>query len=183
MSLSLTLQLELCVRIAIAVGLSMLIGFERERSGQAAGLRTHMLVGLGAALFTVLSLFAFGEGDQGRVAAQIVTGIGFLGAGAIIQRRNSNHPHGLTTAAGVWATAAVGMASGAGLFVIAAFTTVLIVFVLGALAWLSDRINPRISNKTDKTDASETESEAEDDDNGDVDELHRKTGSKEQQTR
>jgi putative Mg2+ transporter-C (MgtC) family protein len=170
MALSLELQLDLCLRVLVAALLSMVIGFERERSGQSAGLRTHMLVGLGAALFTVLSLFAFGDGDPGRVAAQIVTGIGFLGAGAIIQRRDAKHPHGLTTAAGIWAVAAVGMACGTGLYVLAGFTTLLIVVVLSLLARLSDRINPRTSTSMD--------GEA-----GDVDELHRRTGGKEQQTR
>lgn len=162
--MTLELQLDLCVRVLIATLLSMLIGFERERSGQAAGLRTHMLVGLGAALFTVLSLFAFGIGDRGRVAAQIVTGIGFLGAGTIIQRRNSRHPYGLTTAVGIWAVAAVGMACGAGAYVLAGFTTMLMVVVLSMLARLSDRINPRTNagQRSDKSD---------------------KNGSEEQQTR
>ena len=85
----LQLQFEWCIRVALAALLSALVGLEREWHGQAAGLRTHMLVGLGASLFTVLSLFGFGNGDHGRVAAQIVTGIGFLGAGAIIQRRSA----------------------------------------------------------------------------------------------
>jgi uncharacterized membrane protein YhiD involved in acid resistance len=108
--MALELQLELCVRITVAALLSLLVGLEREWQGQPAGLRTHMLVGLGAALFTVLSLFAFAKGDPGRVAAQIVAGIGFLGAGSIIQRRERNTPHGLTTAAGIWAVAAIGLA-------------------------------------------------------------------------
>lgn len=174
--MSIELQLDLCLRVLIATLLSMLIGFEREYSGQSAGLRTHMLVGLGAAMFTVLSIFAFpGPGsDSSRVAAQIVTGIGFLGAGAIIQRRDSKYPHGLTTAAGIWAVAAVGMASGVGAYVLAAFATLLMVVVLGALARLSDKINPRTNTKPDQRG---------DDNQGDVDELHRKTGGKEQQTR
>jgi putative Mg2+ transporter-C (MgtC) family protein len=172
--MSIQLQLDLCLRVLIATLLSMLIGFERERSGQSAGLRTHMLVGLGAAMFTVLSIFAFpGPGsDSSRVAAQIVTGIGFLGAGAIIQRRDARHPHGLTTAAGIWAVAAVGMACGAGAYVLAAFATLLMVVVLGALARLSDKINPGTNADRD-SDANQ----------GDADELHRKTGGKEQQTR
>ena len=150
--MTLQLQFELCLRVAVAVALSALVGFDRERHGQAAGLRTHMLVGLGAALFTVLSLFGFGNGDHGRVAAQIVTGIGFLGAGAIIQRRNSRYPRGMTTAAGIWAVSAIGMACGTGAYVVAAFSALLMIFVLGALSRLSNRINPRVNaNGTSKS--------------------------------
>jgi len=138
--MALELQLELCVRITVAASLSLLVGLEREWQGQPAGLRTHMLVGLGAALFTVLSLFAFAEGDPGRVAAQIVAGIGFLGAGSIIQRRERNTPHGLTTAAGIWAVAAIGMACGAGAYVLGVFSTALILFVLVGLAGVSQRV-------------------------------------------
>ncbi len=134
------LQLELCLRVAISALLSSLIGLEREWQGHPAGLRTHMLVGLGAALFTVLSLFAFPEGDPGRVAAQVVAGVGFLGAGSIIQRREGNMPHGLTTAAGIWAVAAIGMACGAGAYVLGAFSTAMILFVLAILAGISRRV-------------------------------------------
>lgn len=135
-------QLELCVRVFMATVLSGIVGFERERSGHSAGLRTHMLVGLGSALFTVLSLFAFGRGDPGRVAAQIVTGIGFIGAGAIIQRQHAKRMlHGLTTASGIWAVAAIGMACGAGLYIVGAFSTLLVVFLLSALAVVSQRLN------------------------------------------
>lgn len=137
-------QLELCVRVFAATVLSGVIGFERERNGHSAGLRTHMLVGMGSALFTVLSIFAFGPGDPGRVAAQIVTGIGFIGAGTIIQRQNrQNSLHGLTTAAGIWAVAAIGMACGTGLYIVGAFSTLLAVFLLGALAIVSQRLNPK----------------------------------------
>ncbi|MCS6846382.1 MAG: MgtC/SapB family protein [Anaerolineae bacterium] len=135
------LQIELCLRVAIAALLSSLVGFERELQGHSAGLRTHMLVGLGAALFTVLSLFAFGEGDPGRVAAQIVTGVGFLGAGTIIQRRDRHTPHGLTTAAGIWAVSAIGMACGTGAYVLGTFSTLLILFVLIILARISERVH------------------------------------------
>jgi putative Mg2+ transporter-C (MgtC) family protein len=137
-------QLEMCVRLLVATLLSGVIGFERERAGHSAGLRTHMLVGLGSALFTVLSIFAFGPGDPGRVAAQIVTGIGFIGAGTIIQRQNRpNSLHGLTTAAGIWAVSAIGMACGAGLYIVGAFSTLLAVFLLSALAIVSQRLNPK----------------------------------------
>ncbi|MFC1466153.1 MAG: MgtC/SapB family protein [Candidatus Brachytrichaceae bacterium NZ_4S206] len=135
------LQIELSVRVAIAALLSSLIGLERELQGHSAGLRTHMLVGLGAALFTALSLFAFEEGDPARVAAQIVTGVGFLGAGTIIQRRDRHVPHGLTTAAGIWAVSAIGMACGVGAYVLGVFSTLLILFVLVMLARISERIH------------------------------------------
>jgi len=138
--MAIELQLELCLRVAISALLSSLIGLEREWQGHSAGLRTHMLVGLGAALFTVLSLFAFPEGDPGRVAAQVVAGVGFLGAGSIIQRREHNVPHGLTTAAGIWAVAAIGMACGAGAYVLGVFSTALILFVLATLAGISQRV-------------------------------------------
>ena len=140
--MSLQIQFELCIRLAIALALSALIGYERERHGEAAGLRTHMLVGLGAALFTGLSIFAFGPSSADRIAAQIVSGIGFLGAGAIIQRQDAHYPRGITTAAGIWAVAAIGMASGTGAYVLAAFGAVLIVFVQGVLLRISERINP-----------------------------------------
>src|SRR5215468_12032217 len=97
-------------RLLIAAGLSAAIGLEREYHQKPAGLRTNMLIGIGSALFTVLSL-SFAQGGQGtsdRVAAQIATGIGFLGAGAILREEHS--VHGLTTAATIWVNAAIGMA-------------------------------------------------------------------------
>jgi putative Mg2+ transporter-C (MgtC) family protein len=129
----LELQLDVCLRITVAAILSAIVGYDRERHDHPAGLRTHILVGLGSALFTALSLLAFGAGDKGRVAAQIVTGIGFLGAGAIIQGRRPNSIHGMTTAAGIWAVAALGMACGSGNYLIAAVSTILIWFILAIL--------------------------------------------------
>ena len=115
---------ELALRLAVAAVLTGAIGLERELRERAAGLRTHMLVGTGSALFTIVSAygwsdFDFGPGtgmtlDPSRVAAQIVTGIGFLGAGAIIRQGGSIR--GLTTAAGLWVVAAIGMATGAGYY-------------------------------------------------------------------
>jgi putative Mg2+ transporter-C (MgtC) family protein len=102
----------------------------------------------------VLSIFAFGPGDPGRVAAQIVTGIGFIGAGTIIQRQTpSRSLRGLTTAAGIWAVAAIGMACGAGLYVLGAFSTLLAIFLLGALAVISARLNPKKKTKPAKEDS------------------------------
>ncbi len=108
-------------RIAYAVALGFAIGFERKLRFKEAGIRTHTIVCAGSALIMVVSKYAFSdiaEYDASRVAAQIVSGIGFLGAGMIIYRKQV--VHGLTTAAGVWATAGVGMAAGGGLYIVAA---------------------------------------------------------------
>jgi len=119
---------ELTLRLAVATFLGGLIGLERERLDRAAGLRTHALVSVGSALFTIVSIYGFpafpgGEGslDPSRVAAQIVSGIGFLGAGIIIFRDNT--VRGLTTAATIWSVAGIGMASGGGLFAAAILGT------------------------------------------------------------
>lgn len=97
-TIPLELDVQMFLRLLIAVVLGALVGYERERAGKPAGVRTHGMVSLGAALFAVVSLHGFGStGDPARVAAQIVNGIGFLGAGAILHQRNS--VHGLTTAA------------------------------------------------------------------------------------
>ena len=125
--------------LGLALLLSAIIGLEREMRQKSAGLRTYTLVGVGSALFMLISKYGFsdvlqpGRGvlDPSRVAAQIVSGIGFLGAGLIFIRRDS--VRGLTTAAGVWVTAAVGAAAGAGLPVIAALSTG--VYLLVALAF------------------------------------------------
>ncbi len=154
--MALELQLELCLRVTVSALLSSLVGLEREWQGHPAGLRTHMLVGLGAALFTVLSLFAFEDGDPGRVAAQVVAGVGFLGAGSIIQRRERNTPHGLTTAAGIWAVAAIGMACGAGAYVLGVFSTALILFVLAVLAGISQRVRRSRERTTPEESSGET---------------------------
>lgn len=117
---------EALTRILIAALLGGLVGLERDKHGRAAGLRTHLLVSLGAGVFTVLSLQlagARGTSDPGRIAAQIVTGIGFLGAGVILKAGGS--VRGLTTAACLWTAAGIGMAAGAGEFALAAATTAL----------------------------------------------------------
>jgi putative Mg2+ transporter-C (MgtC) family protein len=122
---------DFLARVAMGAGLSALIGLEREMTGKPAGLRTHAMVGLGASLFTIMSVEGFGTGDPARVAAQIVTGIGFLGAGAIF--RSGPLVQGLTTAAGLWAAAAVGMTAGAGRMAWAALATLVAVVVLNVL--------------------------------------------------
>jgi putative Mg2+ transporter-C (MgtC) family protein len=124
-------QLETSILLLIAAFLSMIIGLERERRQRPAGLRTHMLVGLGACLFTSLSFHAFPGSDPARVAAQVVVGIGFLGAGTIIQRKRDVHD--LTTAASIWATAAIGMAVGTGAWFMALCATLLMWFILAII--------------------------------------------------
>jgi putative Mg2+ transporter-C (MgtC) family protein len=114
-------ETELLWRLALALALCSAVGLERESRGRSAGIRTHALVGVGAALFTLVSKYGFGDSgnalDSSRVAAQVVSGIGFIGGGLIFVRRDA--VRGLTTAAVVWFTAAIGMACGAGLPVLA----------------------------------------------------------------
>ena len=115
---------EMVLRLALAGMLGGVIGAEREYRGKVAGTRTHLLVALGSALMLLVSRYGFSDpGDSGRVAAQIVSGIGFIGAGAIMVDRQS--VHGLTTAAGIWVAAGIGMATAAGLYGLAIATTIL----------------------------------------------------------
>jgi putative Mg2+ transporter-C (MgtC) family protein len=111
-------QVDIAIRLAVAAAMGMAIGVERELREQAAGLRTHMLVAVGSCLFTLVSAYGFNgfsePTDPSRVAAQIVTGIGFLGAGAIL--REGLSVRGLTTAASLWIAAALGMAVGVGMY-------------------------------------------------------------------
>lgn len=108
-------EAEILARLAAAVGLGALVGIERGYNQHRAGLRTHALIALAAALFTIVSSEGFPGGDPARVAAQIVSGIGFLGAGTILQVKGGTR--GLTTAASVWMAAGLGMAAGVGLYV------------------------------------------------------------------
>lgn len=139
------MELELAVRLTVGLVLGAVIGFERELHRQPAGFRTHSLVSLGAALFTIISAYAF-VGDQvdpTRIAAQIVSGIGFIGAGTILQHRGNIR--GLTTAASLWAVAAIGTAAGAGLLLLAVIGTLLILVVLALLdrveGWVMRRLH------------------------------------------
>ena len=118
------------LRLLAAMAMGGLIGLERELRAKDAGLRTHFLVALGSALFTLVSRYGFGADlkDSSRVAAQVVSGIGFLGAGTIIFQKNV--VHGLTTAAGLWVTAAIGLSCGTGMFAVAGATTVLVLLGL-----------------------------------------------------
>jgi putative Mg2+ transporter-C (MgtC) family protein len=131
--LTMDLQLELAVRLTAGLVLGAIIGFERELHRQPAGFRTHSLVALGAALFTIVSAYGFSGPmvDPTRIAAQIVSGIGFIGAGTILQHRGNFR--GLTTAASLWSVAAIGTAAGAGLVVMAIIGTILILVVLALL--------------------------------------------------
>jgi len=121
---------EMVLRLLLATALGAIIGYQRERAGKQAGLRTHILICVGAALFTIASIYGFGAaGDAARVAAGVVAGIGFLGAGAII-RGGEGIVAGLTTAATMWAVAGIGLAAGAGLYLVSAVTTAIVLVVL-----------------------------------------------------
>lgn len=135
-------QVEYLVRIFVAACLGLLIGSERKNRNKSAGIRTHVIVALGAALIMVVSKYGFTDvekADAARVAAQVVSGIGFLGAGVIFVRNNL--VNGLTTAAGIWATAGVGLALGAGMYVVgisSALLVLLIQFVMHRVAYFAD---------------------------------------------
>ena len=138
------------VMMLLAFVLSAIIGVERERQFKSAGLRTHILVGLGSALFTLVSAFgftAFGlpAGDPSRIAAQVVTGIGFVGAGVIFVNRGN--VVGLTTAASIWMTAAVGMACGAGLPWLAVAGTILHLVAVGSLPMAERLLRRRLQSR------------------------------------
>lgn len=143
--------IELIKRLALAGVLGGLIGLERDIHGRAAGLRTHLLVGLGSALFMILSKIIASHGgtdvvtDPGRIAAQIVTGIGFLGAGAIMKEGFT--VRGLTTASCFWVVAAIGMATGIGEFTLAVTTTLLALLALSILHHL-DKLYKRDSYRS-----------------------------------
>ena len=135
--------------IILAVVLGAAIGLEREIKGKAAGLRTNVLISLGAAVFTIISIqMGGGQGDSlTRIAAGVVTGVGFLGAGAIIQDRGG--VHGLTTAATIWMVASIGMACGAKLYLLAVISTFIAVVVLIGLGKLEKPL--RRFGKKDKS--------------------------------
>jgi putative Mg2+ transporter-C (MgtC) family protein len=140
------LQLELSGRLVLAAILGAAIGLERELHDHPAGMRTHLLVSLGSAMFAVISAYGYSsffaanptaQDSPQRIAAQIVSGIGFLGAGAIIQA--GRWVRGLTTAASLWATAAIGLAVGSGEYILSLVGTTLIVLSLGPLNWVIAR--------------------------------------------
>lgn len=132
------------IRLVVAMILGGIVGLEREYRAKDAGFRTHFLVAIGSALFTLISMYGFADGvkDTSRVAAQVVSGIGFLGAGIIVFQRNVIR--GLTTAAGLWVTAAIGMACGVGQFYMAVLVTLLILIGLEVL----NRFIPHIGSSS-----------------------------------
>ena len=137
---------QIVLRLLIATVLGAVVGLERERLEWAAGLRTHALVCVGAALFMIVSAFGFADAlgssdvilDPSRVAAQVVSGIGFIGAGTIILRREI--VRGLTTAASIWAVAAIGLAVGGGMYLAAIVATVLALVILAAVKPIEWRV-------------------------------------------
>jgi putative Mg2+ transporter-C (MgtC) family protein len=131
-------QDEMILRLVLAAILGGLIGLEREASNRPAGLRTHILVSLGSALLMLVSMFGFQGGDPARLAAQVVSGIGFLGAGTIL--REGNNVRGLTTAASLCVSGGIGLAIGNGMYFIACFTGLFVLFALITLGFLEIRL-------------------------------------------
>ena len=137
-------ELYITLRLAVAMLLGGVIGFEREYRAKDAGFRTHFLVALGSALFCIVSQYGFGFElkDSSRVAAQVVSGIGFLGAGTIIFQKNV--VRGLTTAAGLWVTAAIGLACGTGMYLPAVVTTLMVLVGLEILSVIIPRVSTSV---------------------------------------
>jgi putative Mg2+ transporter-C (MgtC) family protein len=144
-------EIDMVIRLGLGFLAGAIIGFERSSRHQVAGLRTHILIAVGATLLMLLSIWlpqeftAMKNGDPGRIAAQVVSGIGFLGAGAIL--RLGNNVRGLTTAASLWLIAAVGLAIGAGMFIAAAAAELISLITLFALDIVEKRLFPSERNK------------------------------------
>lgn len=133
-----------CIALILSVVLCGIIGIERERRGRSAGLRTHLLVGVGSCMIMIVSIYGFPQvftRDVARLAAQVITGVGFLGAGAIIHRNSGTR--GLTTAATIWIVMAIGLACGSMNFILAIGSTLLIVIVLTVFRKVETKINKR----------------------------------------
>lgn len=130
---------EIIIRFLLAALWGGLVGAEREYRSKSAGFRTMIMISVGSCFFTIMSIFIGAPNSPDRIAANIVTGIGFLGAGVIF--RGENRINGITTAATIWAVAAVGMGIGAGKYVISASASVMILFILGILPWFEKQIN------------------------------------------
>jgi putative Mg2+ transporter-C (MgtC) family protein len=147
-------QWDILARLGAAALLGSLIGFERERLAWAAGVRTHMLVAVGSCLFMIVSAYGFEHArlndhvmlDPSRIAAQVVSGIGFLGAGSILLRGHT--VRGLTTAASIWSVAALGLACGGGLYFAAGATTVIILIILAGMKPLEELYRVRLQTAT-----------------------------------
>jgi len=130
--MNLSSLLEMVLRFLLAVALGAGIGYQRERAGKIAGVRTHILVSSGAALFTLVSIYGFSGAavDISRVAAAVVLGVGFIGGGVIFRGPRGEEVAGLTTAATIWVTAAIGLAAGAGMYLVSVIATAVIVGIL-----------------------------------------------------
>jgi len=136
-------EIDIVIRLCLAFAAGFIIGIERSSRRQVAGLRTHILISLGASCLMLLSIWLpqqLGEGDPGRIAAQVVAGMGFLGAGAIIKL--GNNIRGLTTAASLWLTAAIGLTIGAGMFIAALTVIILALITLIGLHVIERKIFP-----------------------------------------
>ncbi|MCH5307314.1 MAG: MgtC/SapB family protein [Prevotella sp.] len=146
------MEYEFILRIFVAALLGGMIGLEREYRSKEAGFRTHFLVALGSALFMIVSAYGFGDAitndlqrwDVSRVAAQVVSGIGFIGAGTIIFRKSENMVSGLTTAAGVWVVAAIGLACGGGLYLLAIASTLMVLAGLEAFNYFLHKFDKKV---------------------------------------
>ena len=155
--------IRMTVRLLLAAILGGMLGYDRERAGKAAGLRTHMLVSLGSALFVLIPQQAgLSDSDLSRVIQGIVAGVGFLGAGAIVKDNRVGEIQGLTTAAGIWLTAAIGIAAGLGREASAVLGAVLAFVILSALARISHGIGhgigkPQTEQRQDEQSGNETE--------------------------
>jgi putative Mg2+ transporter-C (MgtC) family protein len=141
---------RLMIRLIIAMSLGAVVGAQRERTGKAAGLRTHMLVAMGAAL-SVLAPVEFGMDSDGvsRVIQGILTGIGFIGGGAILKLRDEQDIQGLTTAAGIWMTAAIGVAVGLGRLGLAVVSMAFTWITLSTMSKVEHRITERLATKSE----------------------------------
>jgi len=144
-----SLNWDSAIKISLAAVLGAIVGLERVTGGHPAGLRTNMMIAISSCLFTILSIEGFplrgSAQDTARIAAQIVTGVGFLGAGALMQSKK--HIRGLTTAATIWLVAAIGMAVGAGAYFVAIFTTTLSTILLVLLAPISRQFEKRAQER------------------------------------
>jgi len=144
-------SIQVVIRLLLATVLGGLIGFEREVRGRIAGFRTHILVCLGSALITLTSIFMYetysggSNADPSRIAAQIVTGIGFLGAGTIL--RSGTTITGLTTAANLWAVAGIGIAVGCGFYIAALTASLLVIVILAVFSKMEDVMKSKVPDR------------------------------------
>lgn len=148
------MEYEFLLRLLLAAVLGGLIGLEREYRAKEAGFRTHFLVAMGSALFMIVSAYGFTDAmsdelqrwDVSRIAAQVVSGIGFIGAGTIIFRKTENVVVGLTTAAGLWVTAAIGLACGGGMYILSIGSTLMVLVGLEAFNFFLHKFDKKVKN-------------------------------------